>query len=60
MTRDPVCAMRVYQSEAPAKAVHMGTTYYFCSLACREVFEMVVVKKSRVRARLETEPKRLT
>jgi len=36
---DPVCGMTVEEADAPAKADHDGTTYYFCSSDCREEFE---------------------
>jgi YHS domain-containing protein len=31
--------MQVEETEAAAQAEHEGTTYYFCSLACKEKFE---------------------
>ena len=36
---DPVCAMQVRTSDAPATSVHSGRTYYFCSDHCRERFD---------------------
>ena len=36
---DPVCAMQVRISDAPATSVHSGRTYYFCSDHCRERFD---------------------
>ena len=36
---DPVCGMTVEEADAPARADHDGTTYYFCSNDCREEFE---------------------
>ncbi|HEX6132197.1 MAG TPA: YHS domain-containing protein [Actinomycetota bacterium] len=38
MATDPVCGMRVDTDEAAATAEHDGTTYYFCSQACRDTF----------------------
>jgi Cu+-exporting ATPase len=35
---DPVCNMTVEEDEAEATAVYEGTTYYFCSAACRNDF----------------------
>ena len=39
MERDPVCDMEVDPQTAPAKSEYQGTTYYFCSLACKQAFE---------------------
>ena len=36
---DPVCGMQVQKANAPAHAVHEGTTYWFCADRCRERFE---------------------
>ncbi len=36
--RDPVCGMTVPPERAAARLEHAGTTYYFCSLHCRERF----------------------
>jgi len=36
---DPVCGMAVRVSEARHRAVHDGTTYYFCSAGCRNAFQ---------------------
>jgi Cu+-exporting ATPase len=38
MVTDPVCGMRIDDGEAAGTAEHAGTTYYFCSEACREAF----------------------
>ncbi len=35
---DPVCTMKIKQSEAVATAEHGGKTYYFCSEDCAESF----------------------
>src|SRR5437773_8325774 len=39
MPIDPVCGMTVDEQTAPAKAVHNGTTYYFCAPGCKRTFE---------------------
>jgi P-type Cu+ transporter len=36
--RDPVCGMTVEIATARHTAVHLGRTYYFCALRCREAF----------------------
>ncbi len=36
---DPVCAMQVRISDAPAETSHGGQRYYFCSDRCRERFQ---------------------
>ena len=38
--RDPVCGMMVDPANAPASGEYDGQTYYFCSVECREAFEM--------------------
>lgn len=38
MVIDPVCGMRIDPDDAAADVEHGGTTYYFCSEACRDVF----------------------
>jgi len=35
---DPVCGMAVDPGSATHRAIHGGTTYYFCSARCREKF----------------------
>jgi len=35
---DPVCGMTVEPAEAAATASYKGTTYYFCSVGCRDKF----------------------
>ncbi|MGH9164714.1 MAG: YHS domain-containing protein [Acidimicrobiales bacterium] len=37
--KDVVCGMTIDDGDAPEKADHEGTTYYFCSRECREEFE---------------------
>jgi YHS domain-containing protein len=39
MLRDPVCGAAVNPNAAPARSQHAGETYFFCSSACREVFD---------------------
>ena len=36
---DPVCGMQVRTADAPARTVHDGRAYWFCSDRCRERFE---------------------
>jgi YHS domain-containing protein len=36
---DPVCGMQIEDSDAAATAEYQGTTYYFCSVDCKEEFE---------------------
>ena len=38
MVTDPVCGMRIDPDDAAASEEYEGTTYYFCSLACRDAF----------------------
>ncbi|HEY7282352.1 MAG TPA: YHS domain-containing protein [Actinomycetota bacterium] len=38
MVIDPVCGMRIDPEDAVAEVEHGGTTYFFCSEACRDVF----------------------
>jgi xanthine dehydrogenase accessory factor len=35
---DPVCGMRVRAGRSSHPVEHGGTTYYFCSVGCRDVF----------------------
>jgi uncharacterized membrane protein YraQ (UPF0718 family)/YHS domain-containing protein len=35
---DPVCGMQVETANAPARSVHEGATFWFCSDRCRERF----------------------
>ena len=39
MTIDPVCGMEIDEKTAKEKAIHEGTTYYFCSKECRDEFQ---------------------
>lgn len=38
MVTDPVCGMRIEESDAVATAEHEDRKYYFCSEACKETF----------------------
>ncbi len=40
MSRDPVCGMEVTPEQAADYNEYKGTTYYFCSIACAEEFEL--------------------
>ena len=44
MAKDPVCGMEVDEKKAPATAVYHGTTYYFCTQACKRAFEKTPAK----------------
>ncbi len=37
--KDPVCGMTIEDSEAAAKSVYEGATYYFCSPSCKADFD---------------------
>lgn len=39
MTQDPVCGMTVDEETAEFKSEHEGETYYFCSDACKKMFD---------------------
>lgn len=39
MAKDPVCGMQLAETTAAATSGHNGRTYYFCSLACKTVFD---------------------
>lgn len=39
MARDPVCGMQVGERAARNRSPHMGKTYYFCSVWCKEAFD---------------------
>ncbi len=39
MEKDPVCGMTVEPARAAGRIDHQGSTYYFCSLGCREKFK---------------------
>ncbi len=40
MEIDPVCGMEVDSNTATDKSVYMGKTYYFCSTADKQAFDM--------------------
>jgi YHS domain-containing protein len=37
--KDIVCGMTVDSDTAPARSTFEGTTYYFCTVECRDLFE---------------------
>lgn len=37
--KDPVCGMTIDSTKAAGQSVHQGTTYYFCSPACKKQFD---------------------
>lgn len=39
MPVDPVCSMEILETESAATTTHDEVTYYFCSEACRELFD---------------------
>ena len=39
MKTDPVCGMTIAEKDAVGTAEYQGTTYYFCSEACRAKFD---------------------
>jgi Cu+-exporting ATPase len=39
MTKDPVCGMTIDEKAAAARQDYEGTTYHFCSEACRQTFQ---------------------
>ena len=39
MAKDPICGMEIVERTAPEKSEYKGTTYYFCSPACKKAFE---------------------
>jgi YHS domain-containing protein len=39
MRKDPVCGMQVDEKKAGATAAYKGTTYHFCSPACKTKFD---------------------
>tara|TARA_R110002126_G_scaffold10067_20_gene45188 strand:+ start:20732 stop:23227 length:2496 start_codon:yes stop_codon:yes gene_type:complete len=40
ITKDPVCGMTVTKESATAHLEHDGQSYWFCSLSCRDKFEV--------------------
>jgi Cu+-exporting ATPase len=41
---DPVCEMKVDPDNPPFKSTYNGKTYYFCSEACKILFERMPEK----------------
>lgn len=39
MSQDPVCGMQLTEASAVARAEYKGKTYYFCSPACKKMFD---------------------
>ena len=39
MVTDPVCKMTINEKDAAGTSVYNGTTYYFCSMPCKEDFD---------------------
>ena len=39
MTQDPVCGMTVDEATAEFKSEYEGEAYYFCSEACKQMFD---------------------
>ena len=37
--KDPVCGMMIDPGIAVGQSTHQGTTYYFCSKACKDKFD---------------------
>ena len=37
--KDPICGMTIEESDAVATSDHDGTTYYFCSMDCKQEFD---------------------
>ena len=37
--KDPVCGMVIDDKDAKAKSNYKGTTYYFCTIECKERFD---------------------
>ncbi|HXY56077.1 MAG TPA: heavy metal translocating P-type ATPase, partial [Nitrososphaerales archaeon] len=50
MAKDPVCGMSVAEGPGSLKATVKGTTFYFCSEACRLEYTMPQKELSRLRA----------
>ena len=40
MVEDPVCGKAVDPEQASCKSEHRGRTYYFCSLQCKQQFDL--------------------
>jgi YHS domain-containing protein len=44
MAKDPVCGMTVDEKKAAATASYQSQTHYFCSAACKVMFEKTPTK----------------
>jgi P-type Cu+ transporter len=40
MTKDPVCGMTVSRADYAGQSEFQGKTYYFCSPACKDRFDV--------------------
>jgi Cu+-exporting ATPase len=40
MTKDPVCGMAVSRTDYAGQSQYQGKTFYFCSPACKERFDV--------------------
>ena len=40
IVKDVVCGMEIEPTEAVATSEYEGKTYYFCSVSCKEKFEL--------------------
>jgi YHS domain-containing protein len=40
MAEDPVCSKSVDPKQASCKSEYQGQTYYFCSLQCKQLFDV--------------------
>ncbi len=39
MVKDPVCGMEIEEKNASSTSTYQETTYYFCAVTCKEVFD---------------------
>jgi Cu+-exporting ATPase len=39
MVKDLICGMEIEPQAAAARRIHMGRTFYFCSMPCAETFD---------------------
>lgn len=37
---DPVCGMQVKMTKTALRSEYRGQTYYFCTISCREAFDV--------------------
>ena len=40
MQRDPICGMQVDEKRSTLKSEHEGRTFYFCSVGCKNTFDL--------------------